>query len=381
MRHIFFSFILLLVLNSCMTNCSNNQSSSSTDSKDITYSQLMKVKNSDNFTSVEIVNPWKKETILQRYILVPREDELPNNLPEGTLIRTPIKNIVIYSSIHAKILKEFGALDKIIGVCEPQYMTEPYIIEGVKNGSITNLGQASNPSVEKIIDIETEIIIASPFENSSYGAVARVGIPIIEAADYLEQSPLARAEWIKLYGLLFGKESIADSIFNETEKNYLALTALCDTIPDNEKPTLITDKLYGSSWDISPSGSYAAKMYQDAGAAYIFKDLPGTKNIPMSFESVFDKAIDADIWIIKYYSYDGNLSYDLLSSDYKPYSNFKAFKNQTIFGCNTSPALHRPNYYDDIALHPDLILKDLIKVFHPDLLPDYELRYFLRLEN
>ena len=160
------------------------------------------------------------------------------------------------------------------------------------------MGEATAPNVEMMIDKGAELVIVSPFQNSGYGPVEKLGIPIIEGADYMESLPLGRTEWIRFYGMLFGKEALADSIFRQTEKSYLDLKQLVTA--DMPRPTVISEKKFGASWFMPAGDSYIANMYADAGADYVFKELPGAGSTPLAFETVLDRAIHADMWLIKY---------------------------------------------------------------------------------
>ena len=211
-------FISTLFLLCFTLSCSVKQSSSedqSFSSDTIRYARGFTIQHFTDYTSVEVRDPWDSTRILQRYLLVDRGALMPGDLPKGTVVRTPVKNIVVYTSVHAAIIDQLGEADKVIGVCEPRYMDTPSIQEGLRAGKIADLGEATAPNIEKIIDIGAEIIIASPFQNAGYGPAEKLGIPIIEAADYMESLPLGRTEWIRFYGLLFGKEVMADSIFRE----------------------------------------------------------------------------------------------------------------------------------------------------------------------
>lgn len=335
----------------------------------VRYATGFTVTGQDGYTIAEVVNPWDSSKILQRYILINREQPMPASLPQGTVIRIPVKNIAVYGAVHIAMVDLLGELDKVIGVCEPEYINSPVIREGIRNGSITDLGQAVSPNVEKIIDSNTEMIIASPFQNSGYGGVEKLGIPIVEGADYMENSPLGRAEWIRFYGLLFDQVKLADSLFRETEQRYNELKALTGAIVN--KPTVLPEKRYGATWFVPAGESYMAQLYADAGADYIFKDTPGGGSLPLSFESVLDQAIHVDLWLIKYHNAT-DLTYRDLRREYTPYEHFDAFKNRTIFGSNSA----KVSYYEETPIHPDYLLEDLVKIFHPELLPDYDLRYF-----
>lgn len=368
--------ILCILLAFWAAACSPSKKSASDEAVavDMTaYAQGFSVQHFDDYTSVEVHDPWNNNRLLQRYLLVDRNSELPANLPKGTVVRTPIQNVVVYTAVHTSIIDQLGEIDKVIGVCEPQYIETPAIHEGLKSGKVADLGMATSPNVEKIIEIGTEVIIASPFENSGYGPAEKLGIPIVEAADYMESLPLGRAEWIRFYGLLFGKGEVADSIFHETEKNYLALKLLTASV--YHRPTVLSEKRFGASWYVPAGDSYVAHLYADAGADYIFKELPGAGSTPLAFESVFDRAIHADVWLMKY-NQSTEMSYQELRTEYTPYENFDAFKNRRIYACNTGAV----PYYEEFPMHPDWLLNDLIWIFHPELVPDYIPRYYKKMK-
>lgn len=338
------------------------------------YARGFTVQRYGTYTAVEIPDPWDSTRILQRYLLVDRTRPLPTGLPKGTVVKVPARNVVVYTSVHAAILDQLGEIEHVVGVCEPRYMDTPAIQEGIASGRIADLGEATSPDIEQMIDRGAELIIASPFQNSSYGPVEKIGIPILEAADYMESLPLGRTEWIRLYGLLFGKEAVADSIFSATEQRYLGLKALAADV--RQRPTILSEKRFGSTWFLPAGDSYMAHLYQDAGGAYLFSDLPGSGSMPWAFESVFDRAIHADIWFIKYNS-ASDLTYAELQAEYTPYAHFDAFRNRRIYGCNTGTV----PYYEEFPIHPDYLLHDLIAILHPELLPSDTTRYFFPMQE
>ena len=353
----------------CTPSGKQTSSKEALSSDSIQYAQGFTVQRFDTYIMVEVRDPWDSTRLLQRYLLVDRTKSVPGGLPKGTIVKVPVKDIVIYTSVHAAIIDQLHETDKVIGVCEPRYMDTPAIQEGIQAGRIADLGEATCPNIEKMIEIGAELVIASPFQNSSYGPVEKIGIPIIEGADYMEAFPLGRTEWIRFYGLLFGKEEMADSIFKETEQAYLSLKDLTANI-DN-RPTVLSEKKFGSSWYVPSGDSYMAHLIEDAGADYMFKDLPGAGSTPLAFETVFDKAIHADIWLVKY-NQSSEMTYNDLRSEYTPYENFDAFKKKRIYTCNTGAV----PYYEEFPIHPEYLLKDLIWIFHPELVFGYSPRYF-----
>ena len=353
----------------CTPSGKQTSSKEALSSDSIQYAQGFTVQRFDTYIMVEVRDPWDSTRLLQRYLLVDRTKSVPGGLPKGTIVKVPVKDIVIYTSVHAAIIDQLHETDKVIGVCEPRYMDTPAIQEGIQAGRIADLGEATSPNIEKMIEIGAELVIASPFQNSSYGPVEKIGIPIIEGADYMEAFPLGRTEWIRFYGLLFGKEEMADSIFKETEQAYLSLKDLTANI-DN-RPTVLSEKKFGSSWYVPSGDSYMAHLIEDAGADYMFKDLPGAGSTPLAFETVFDKAIHADIWLVKY-NQSSEMTYNDLRSEYTHYENFDAFKKKRIYTCNTGAV----PYYEEFPIHPEYLLKDLIWIFHPELVFGYSPRYF-----
>ena len=254
----------------CTPSGKQTSSKEALSSDRIQYAQGFTVQRFDTYTMVEVRDPWDSTRLLQRYLLVDRTKSVPGGLPKGTIVKVPVKDIVVYTSVHAAIIDQLHEINKVIGVCEPRYMDTPAIQEGIQAGRIADLGEATSPNIEKMIEIGAELVIASPFQNSSYGPVEKIGIPIIEGADYMEAFPLGRTEWIRFYGLLFGKEEMADSIFKETEQAYLSLKDLTANI-DN-RPTVLSEKKFGSSWYVPSGDSYMAHLIEDAGADYMFKD-------------------------------------------------------------------------------------------------------------
>jgi len=369
--------ILLLCVSVLWTaascQCGRTESDFSTDGA-LEYSRYLTISELDSCTVVEVLNPWKEGSILHRYILVPHGSH-PAGRQEGTVIPVPVERMVIYTGVHACMMEELGCLNKIKGVCEPEYIFSAEIRERVKDSTITDLGNSFSPDIEKIMALNPDVIITSPFENSGYGAAEKLNVPIVEGADYMENLPLGRTEWLKFFGLLTGKGREADSIFRRTEDRYLEYCRKASTIT-GEKPSVISERKYGGSWGVAGCDSYIATLFRDAGGDYLFEDVPGTGSVKMSFEKVLERGVHADVWFIKYAS-QTPITYDDLRSEYPPYEEFDAFREKHIFACNT---LSTP-YYRDITLHPDSILEDMIRILHPSLLPENREResYFVRI--
>ena len=369
-------FIFLLILLSACGGRSKTSAGSTTEKEiPLHYAENLSLADGGEYIIARLRNPWDTTKILHTYLLVDKNKPVPADLPEGTLIRTPLSKAIVYSSVHCGLLHQIGAFQSIGGVCDLKYIKLPQVEEGCRNGSIADVGNGMNPDIEKIIDLRPDALMLSPFENSGgYGRVEKLNIPIIECADYMETSPLGRAEWMRFYGLLFGRTQQADSLFAEVEENYKELKAL--VAPVSYTPSVISELKNGSAWYIPGGKSTTARLYADAGANYVFATDTHSGSVPLAFETVFDKGREADYWLIKY-NQATDKTYRELKQDYAPYAGFRAFGERNIYGCNT----HHVSLYEDYPFHPDLLLKDLIKIFHPALLEGYELKYFTKLTD
>ena len=365
--------LIVLLLSACGGGSKTSSVSLNEEIIPLKYAENLLMMKGEDYTRVQLRNPWDTTSILSTYILIDKDSDMPKHLPEGTLVRTPLSKALVYTAVHCNLIKELGVVQSIGGICELQYIKVPEIIEGCKNGTIVNAGEGTNPDIEKIIDLHPDALMLSPYENSGgHGQVEKLKVPIIECADYMETSALGNAEWIRFYGMLFGQLYKADSIFAEVEKNYNELKELAQS--QTSKPKLLCELKSGSAWYVPGGRSTTGRLYHDAGAEYAFNHYLNSGAVPLSFETVFDKAQDADIWLMKYnHATDKTLT--SMREDYGPYAQFKAFKQKQVYGCNTA----YKEYYEDFPFHPDKVLKDLIKIFHPTLLPDYELKYFDKL--
>lgn len=364
--------LLLLLCVGCKTK-DRSQSDKSGATVAMRYAEQIQIDSCDGYWSVRVRNPWDTAKILHTYILVEQGRELPDNLPAGTLVRTPLRKSLIYSSVHCSLLVELDALDCIGGVCDLQYIYHPAVRTRCAEGGIVDAGNAMSPDLEKVIDLHPDAVLLSPFENSGgYGRIEKLGIPIIECADYMETSPLGRAEWMRFFGLLFGRKQQADSLFAEVEKRYASLKALVDTV--SVRPIVLSELRNGSAWYTPGGHSTIGRLYADAGAAYVWADDTRSGSVPLSFETVFDRGRNADFWLFKYNeTVDKTLS--SLRAEYAPYAGFRAFQTGRVFACNTG----KVPFYEETPFRPDWLLKDLILVFHPECLPGETARYFKQL--
>ena len=368
-------WVTVLFLSACGGKSSTVSGSAQGDSIPLHYSSNLSLIDYEDYIVAQLRNPWDTTKILHTYVLVDKKQPLPQELPQGTLVRTPLSKAVIYSSVHCSLLKDLGALNSIGGVCDLKYIKLPEIEEGCRNGTITDVGDGMNPNIERIIDLHPDAILLSPFENSGgYGRVEKLNVPIIECADYMETSSLGRAEWMRFYGLLFGKKTEADAMFASVERSYKDLQELVK--PISFAPSVMCDLKTSSTWYTPGGNSTIARLYADAGANYIFREDTHSGSLPYPFEVIFEKGQQTDFWLIRY-NQPIDKTYKELEKEFAPYAGFRAFKERNIYGCNTN----RVPFYEETPFHPDWLLKDLIKIFNPSLLEGYELRYYKKLSE
>ena len=227
---------IVLLLTACGGRSKTSSAFIQEDTIPMKYAENLLLTQTDDYIKAQLRNPWDTTALLRTYILIEKDKPIPEHLPEGTIVRTPLSNALVYTAVHCNLIKELGAMKSIGGICELQYIKVPEIQEGCKNGTIVNAGEGTNPDIEKIIDMHPDALLLSPYENSGgHGQVEKLKVPIIECADYMETSALGSAEWIRFYGFLFHQQTQADSIFAEVEKNYNDLKALATSQPIKPK--------------------------------------------------------------------------------------------------------------------------------------------------
>lgn len=375
MKQVILFIFLLALLSSCGGKSKSSSVIEAEKAIPLRYAENLSLSATEDYTIARLRNPWDTTRILHTYVLVDKEKSLPADLPEGTLVRTPLSKAVVYSSVHCGLLNQIGALKSIGGVCDLKYIKLQEVQDGCRTGSIADVGNGMNPDIEKIIDLHPDAIMLSPFENSGgYGRVEKLNIPIIECADYMETSALGRAEWMRFYGLLFGKKTEADAMFASVERSYKDLQELVK--PISFAPSVMCDLKTSSTWYTPGGNSTIARLYADAGANYIFREDTHSGSLPYPFEVIFEKGQQTDFWLIRY-NQPIDKTYKELEKEFAPYAGFRAFKERNIYGCNTN----RVPFYEETPFHPDWLLKDLIKIFHPSLLEGYELRYYKKLSE
>jgi iron complex transport system substrate-binding protein len=332
----------------------------------------------EGYTLAELINPWDTTQLLHTYLLIAADDSLPTHLPAGTVVRTPLQKSLVYSAVHTSLLRDLDALQGIGGVCDAKYFLLPEIQEAMQAGKVVDCGDTMNPDIERIITLQPDAILLSPFENSGgYGRIEKLNIPLIECADYMESSPLGRAEWMRFFGRLFGKAQKADSLFKAVEQRYTHLKAAVQDSTRHIPPmSVMSDLITGSTWYTPGGRSTIARLYADAGAHYIFAEDRHTGSLPYSFERIYERGRNADVWLIRY-NQPTTKTYKELESEFAGYKGFKAFGERNIYACNTGIV----PFYEEVPFHPDRLLEDLIRIFRPDVPTEKTQRYYERLTD
>ena len=368
--------ILLFCLAFCLMACNNGKKAGNTTAGDtlrMKYAEHIEMVRHGTCTVVKLSDPWNLGKTLHTYILVPADAEMPEDLPKGSVVRTPLKRSVVATSVHCGLISAMGREEAIRGVCDVRYINLPSVVEGVKNKRIADCGSGLQPTLEAIIDLQPDAIFLSPFQNSGgYGRIEELDVPIIETADYMETSALGRAEWVRFYGMLFGAEHEADSIFAQVERNYMELRQKAHE--STTRPTLLMDKLTGPVWYVPAGQSTVGKVIADANIAYPWADDTHSGSLPLPFETILEKAAQADIWLFRYNN-KGTFRREHLLQDNSGYSQFKAYQQGNLFGCSTETS----TFYEETPFHPDLLLRDFICIAHPDLQLGSP-KYFLKIE-
>ncbi len=284
-------------------------------------------------------------------------------------IEIPLKKIVATSTTHVPMLEVLGASDALVGFPNADYIASPETRKRIDQGKLIDIGKDMGLNTEMVIALQPEVVIGFALDDSdkAYSTLRKNGIPIIFNGDWLEETPLGRAEWIKFFGVLLDRDKEADSIFKRIEKEYLEACVIAKQ--SKQAPTIMSGILFKDQWNLPAGESFTARLYKDANTNYLWKDSEGQGSLVLNFESVLDRAREADFWIGSgiYTSRD-----DLIEAN-GHYAEFSAFDKNQIYTFSKRKGVGGGIVYFELGpLQPHIVLKDLIKVTHPDLLPGYE---------
>lgn len=342
----------------------------------VKYAQHFDVQQYGDFKAIIVKNPWEEGDTLVSYVLYAKETQEPALEWAEYRIPVPVDEVVATSSPHVGFIGLIDELEKITGVADDRYIFNSYIYEKVSSGQVSQVGSLKDSNLEVLLDLSPDLVMKTGVDNVRNEDVrlTEAGIPISYNVEWMESNMLARAEWIKFVGAFFNKDEKADSIFRQVEKEYL--TALSITAKIKDRPSIMTGNNFKGTWYMPGSDSYLTKLIYDAGGDYYYKNEKSTGSLPLSFEVVLDKMIDADYWL-------GPRAESLKELEMmdERYTLFKAFKDGNVYTFNKRMSESGGNdYWESGMTRPDLILKDVIKIFHPELLPDHELYYYKKLQ-
>lgn len=341
------------------------------------YAEGFSITRMGSATKVTVNYPYQGAASGHTYWLVEEGGDLPEGLDEAGVITVPIKSIVCTSTTHIPMLDYLGETDKLSGFPTLDYVSSPAMRKRIDNGEVRELGVDKSMNVEVLAELKPDIVMGYSLtgDYGQFKKIEEMGIPVVLNAEYLEKHPLGRAEWIKFVAEFFNKQERADSVFNAIEKAYLETQSLAATMAD--KPTVLSGIVYGDAWFLPGGRNYAAQLLKDAGCHYLWEDDSSQGFLQMAFESVYEKAHDADLWI-------GVASFSSLEEMRKAdtrYTGFEAFMRGQVYSYGARTGPKGGNEYLELGyLRPDLVLKDLMKIAHPQALPDHNLYFHQKIE-
>ncbi|MFD9941252.1 ABC transporter substrate-binding protein [Nonomuraea sp. NPDC059023] len=292
----------------------------------------------------------------------------------ATVVETPIESLYSASTTHLPFVTELGVLDRLKGVASAGFITSAQVLAKVKEGAITEYAKGQEVDTEKVIAAKPGVLMTGGTEDKAYGPLRQAGVKIVANAEWLESSPLGRAEWIKLMAALTGTEQQATQVFDKIESDYRALTGKVKAVTP---VTVLPGQMYEGQWSIANGGSYVAQLIKDAGGSYAWADTPGPGSSTLDLEAVLAKAKDAKVWLATAAEWKG-LS-DVEKADPR-YAKFAAFTSGEIWSSNKALGPGGGNdFYERGVARPDLILADLVAILHPDLAPGHEFAFYQKM--
>ena len=327
-----------------------------------------------DYRQIVLNDPWGDSTKQTAFALLKNtaaaEEAKRHN---DYVLNYPVSRWIALSSTMINYADKLGMKHTVCGVAEPEYIADDYIQEQIEAGVIRNIGMAAAPDVEVVIDLRPDFMMVSPYKDNHFTAVINAGIPVLTISDYLEHTPLGRAEWLVLTGELLGKGEKAKQLFKAIEAQYLLVKEKAQKAVN--KPTVFTGHIYQGIWYTPAGESYMANFFKDAGCDYIYKDSKGTGSLSLDYEIIIDKAIDVEYWVL-IINYPKELTYSEINKIDRRYADFGAYKQRNIVVTNASNSL----YFEKGLLQPHLVLSDLVHAFHPELKDNFRPTYFHHLK-
>ncbi len=343
----------------------------------IKYSKGFDIQVYDTYKKLIIKSPFPGAKNYQEFILVDHISNADSQFDDAITIRIPLREVVATSTTHIPMLELLNEENSLIGFPNTNFISSPKTRLLIAQGKIKEIGNEHDFNTEILISLHPDAVIGFSMGNTSntYDIIEKNGIPVIFNGEWLEESPLGRAEWIKFFGALFDKEKEADSIFQAIESKYIIAKNKAKRAKN--KPTILTGVLYKDKWNLPAGESFTAQLLKDANTNYLWSETKGQGSLVLSFESVFQKAKNVDFWIGSGYF----TSLEDLGNANAHYKEFKPFKNRKVYTFSKKRGLNGGVLYFELApVQPHIILQDLIKITHPEILPDYVPFFLERVE-
>jgi iron complex transport system substrate-binding protein len=344
---------------------------------EIHYAKGLEIYKHNGFTIVKITSPWPNAKEQFTYILQKKNGIIPDSLKQFMAISVPIQSIVVTSTTHIPALELLGVENTLVGFPNTDYISSVKTRKLIATGKVREVGTNETLNTEVLIDMNPDVIVSFGLNNSNptLDNLKKSGLKVMLNGDWTEQSPLGKAEWIKFFGALYGLDSKANTLFSAIEKEYKNTLALAQKA--TRKPTVLSGAMFQEQWYVPQGESWASLFLKDAKANYLWADSKGTGSLSLPFETILEKAQEAEYWISP-----GDFSSLQQMSESNPhYKQFDAFQNKKVY----SYAINKGAkggivYFEWSPTRPDWVLKDLIKIFHPELLPNHKLFFFQKLE-
>lgn len=379
MRLLVLFSISLFILTSCKEDkgSTKNSSQKNTEKADIKYAKGFSITNYKTHKEVTVTSPWPNSKEIYNYILVKKGASIPEHKENDIIVKTPIEKLVVMSTTNIPALEYLNIDDKLIGFPSTDFISSEKTRARIDKGEVKDLNNDLEINMELLLELQPDLVIGFSVNgnNKTLNQIEKFNIPVVLDGAWTEQHPLGRAEWIKFIATFFDKETEANTIFNSIETDYLEAKEIALKV--SEKPVVFSGSMFKDIWNIPGGKSFVAKYLEDANTDYLWKDSNTNGSLQLNFENVLEKAQNAELWIGA-----GNFNNKLeMASKHKGYTFFNAYKNNNIYTyTNKTGAKGGLLYYELGPLRPDLILKDIIHIAHPESLTDYESFFFKRLE-
>ncbi len=343
------------------------------------YASGFRVYDNGSYTLIEVSDPWQQSRdVIFSYVLANSPEILPDSLRSVPFIKTPVKRVIALSTTHVAMIDQLGNASSIVGLSGSDFVYSPGIRQGIESGKVMDVGYGQGIDFETIVKLEPDVLFLYGVEGNVMTILEKLrdlGIPAVFCAEYLETHPLGKAEWIRFFSLFYSKEEQASRFFDRIDSSYSALSVLASGLM--QKPKVLNGLPWKDTWFMAGGKSFAAKLIEDAGGDFLWSDSHSSQAVPLDLESVYLRAVNADVWINP--GAAGSLE-DIRQMDDR-FSDLKVLKNGHVFNNNArTNAAGGNDYWESGTVRPDLVLADLIKVFHPDLLTDHHFVYYRQLK-